>query len=170
VVDELYDALSPLLAAAGFDLFDCTVGPRTVTVTVNRPSGIDLDALAEANRLVSGVLDEHPPLTGSYTLEVSSPGLERRLRRPEHFRGAIGEQVSVRTLPGTGEHRRVHGRLSVADESGVVLSGPEVPSGELRIPYEAIDRARTVFEWPTGNGGNRKAERKRVERERATTR
>ena len=147
MADELYGVLSPLLATAGLHLFDLQVGPSTVTVTVDRPGGVDLEALARANRLVSDALDEAAPFAGRYTLEVSSPGLERRLRTPEHFAGAVGETVTVRTHPGVGEHRRVRGRLAASDGTGILLSGPEVPGGELRLDYEAIERARTVFEW-----------------------
>ena len=147
MADELLGVLSPVLAAAGLELFDVQVGPGTLTVTVDRPGGVDLDALAEANRIVSRVLDEHDPMPGRYTLEVSSPGLERHLRTPEHFLGAVGETVSVRIRAGSAEQRRVRGRLSSSDDTGIVLSGPEVPGGELKVPYEAIERARTVFEW-----------------------
>jgi len=147
VADELYDVLSPLLAGAGLELFDLQVGQSTVTVTVDRAGGVDLESLARANRLVSDALDAAAPFAGRYTLEVSSPGLERRLRTPEHFGRAVGETLSVRTHPGSSQHRRVRGRLAASDQTGIVLAGPEVPGGELRLDYEAIERARTVFEW-----------------------
>jgi ribosome maturation factor RimP len=145
--DELHGVLSPLLAAHGLELVDLEVRSGLVRVTVDREGGIDLDSLASANRTVSAALDEIDPMPGRYALEVSSPGVERRLRTPEHFGRALGETVSVRTLPGTGDVRRVQGRLSAADESGFVLEGPEIPGGSLRIAYDEVERARTVFEW-----------------------
>ncbi len=147
MTDDLHDVLSPLLAAHGLELVDLEVRPGMVRVTVDREGGIDLDGLASANRTVSAALDGIDPLPGRYTLEVSSPGVERRLRTPEQFGRALGETVSVRTLPGTGDVRRVQGRLSVADDQGFVLEGPEVPGGSLRIAYDEVERARTVFEW-----------------------
>jgi ribosome maturation factor RimP len=96
---------------------------------------------------VSAALDRIDPLPGRYTLEVSSPGVERRLRRPEHFTRAIGETVSVRLVEGAGEVRRLQGRLTAADADGVEVEGPDLPGGAARIPYNEIDRARTVFEW-----------------------
>jgi len=149
VSDALYDALSPILAASGIELFDLEVRAGLVRVTVEREGGIDLDALAEANRAVSAALDDLDPIPGRYTLEVSSPGVERRLRTPTHFARAVGETVSVRTRPGTTEVRRVEGRLRGADDTGFVLEGPEVPGGTLRLDYDAVERARTVFEWGT---------------------
>ena len=160
MADELLGVLTPMLEAAGLELFDVQIGSSTVTVTVDRPGGVDLEALAEANRIVSAVLDEHDPLPGSYTLEVSSPGLERRLRTPEHFRKAVGETVSVRTRTDAGEHRRVRGRLASSDATGIVLDGPDVPGGELAVPFDSIERARTVFEWgPTAGAGAPKGRR-----------
>lgn len=148
--DDLYDALSPVLAAAGLELVDLSVTHSHIQVTVDRPGGVDLDALADANREVSAVLDRLDPMPGRYTLEVSSPGLERRLRLPGHFARALGETVSVRLLPG--EHapegiRRVTGELVAADQDGFVLEGSEVPGGSVRVAYGDVDRARTVFEW-----------------------
>ncbi len=98
VTARLLHALSPVLESSGLELVDVVVGGSQVRVTVDRPGGIDLEALAEANREVSRVLDEMDPFPSAYTLEVSSPGLERRLRTPAHFARAVGEKVSVRTL------------------------------------------------------------------------
>ncbi len=161
--DELHDALSPLLAAHGLDLVDVELGPGLVRVTVDRPGGVDLDGLAAANRVVSSALDELDPMPGRYTLEVSSPGVERRLRTPEQFTRAVGETVTVRTLPASGEVRRVQGRLTEADGDGFCLEGPEVAGGSLRLPYDHVERARTVFEWgakPAPSPSRRPASRK----------
>jgi ribosome maturation factor RimP len=145
--DELRDALSPLLAVHGLELVDVELGPGLIRVTVDRPGGVNLDGLAEANRAVSGALDELDPMPGRYTLEVSSPGVERRLRTPEQFARAVGETVSVRTLPSTGEVRRVQGRLAEADDSGFRLETTDVDGGSLRLAYADVERARTIFEW-----------------------
>ncbi|HLG68394.1 MAG TPA: ribosome maturation factor RimP [Acidimicrobiales bacterium] len=145
--EELGALLSPLLDATGLELVDLEVQPGRIRVTVDRQGGVDLDTLAEANRAVSAALDRVDPLEGRYVLEVTSPGLERPLRTPAHFRRAIGATVTVRTLPGGAEARRMTGRLAAADDEQVVLEGPEVPGGRVRLAYEEIERARTVFEW-----------------------
>ncbi|MGP8058243.1 MAG: ribosome maturation factor RimP [Acidimicrobiales bacterium] len=177
--DALYDALSPILAASGLDLVDLEVRSGAVRVTVDREGGVDLDALAQVNRAVSAALDELDPIPGRYTLEVSSPGVERRLRTPAHFARALGETVSVRTVPGTAGVRRLLGRLAEADATGIVVEGPEVPGGSARLGYDEVERARTVFEWgpaprrsggatakPGGNGSRVK---KNAQTERVTT-
>jgi ribosome maturation factor RimP len=145
--DTLTDALSPILQARGLDLVDVEVHGAQLTVFVDREGGINLDELGEATRDVSAALDDIDPMPGRYTLSVSSPGLERRLRTPAHFARAVGETVTVRMDAGTAEVRRVTGTLQRADESGCTLVGPEVSEGELRIAYDQIERARTVFEW-----------------------
>jgi ribosome maturation factor RimP len=147
MTEELHDVLAPLLAAHGLELVDLELRPGIVRVTVDRPGGIDLEGLASANRAVSAALDEIDPLPGRYTLEVSSPGVERRLRTPEQFGRAVGEMVSVRTLPGSGDVRRTQGKLSAADQEGFVLECSDAPGGSLRIAYDDVERARTVFEW-----------------------
>ena len=133
-----------------------------LTVFVDREGGVGLDELGEATRDVSAALDDIDPMPGRYTLSVSSPGLERRLRTPAHFARAVGETVTVRVDAGTADVRRITGTLDTADESGCTLSGPEVPGGEVRIAYDQIERARTVFEW---GPEPRRAKSERVKRQ-----
>ena len=169
VAETLYGELSPVVDALGLELVDVELSGATVRVTVDRDGGVDLDALADANRAVSRALDGLDPIPGRYTLEVSSPGLERRLRRREHFARAVGEWVSVRLLPGTGDVRRLQGRLVDADERGVRVEGPEVPGGSAHIAYDAIERARTVFEWGAKPAPTPSRAKAPNGRERATT-
>jgi len=167
VTDRLVDALSPVLQASGLELVDVVVAGAQVQVTVDRPGGVDLDTLAEANIALSRALDVLDPFPGSYTLEVSSPGLERRLRTPAHFARAVGETVTVRTRGEDQPARRLRGLLSRADDRSVTLEGPEVPGGSVELAYEQIDRARTVFEWGPGRATPPGQGKKRHERERS---
>jgi ribosome maturation factor RimP len=145
--DTLTTALSPILQARGLDLVDVELHGAQLTVFVDREGGINLDELGDATREVSAALDDIDPIPGRYTLSVSSPGLERRLRTPAHFAKAVGDKVTIRMDAGTADVRRLTGTLEAADETGCTLAGPEVPDGELRIGYDQIERARTVFEW-----------------------
>jgi ribosome maturation factor RimP len=144
---DLVNALSPLLEARGLDLIDVELHGSEMTVFVDRQGGVDLDSLSDATRAVSTALDELDPFTGRYTLSVSSPGLERRLRTPVHFARAVGEAVTIRVLGGTESVRRIRGTLEEADDHGCTVVGPELPEGRMRIAYGEIERARTVFEW-----------------------
>jgi ribosome maturation factor RimP len=149
-------AAEPVLSCLGLELVDVEVigsgRARTLRLTVDRDGGIDLDALAAANGPVSAALDAVPVLSGPYTLELSSPGLERPLRRPADFRRFVGTTVSVKSHEPVAGERRHRGLLVDADDSGI---GLEVDGESRRLPYEAIASARTVFEWgpapkPTG--------------------
>ncbi len=162
-VDTIAAAVEPIVAALGLQLYDVeATGParaRTLRVTVERPGGVDLDAIAAASQALSPVLDGdgavQAALPGAYTLEVTSPGLERRLRTPAHFRGAVGQTVSVKTQTG-GVAQRRRGVLVAADDAGIDVG---FDTGEERLPYDAVTQARTVFEWgPPPKGGRRPRE------------
>jgi ribosome maturation factor RimP len=148
VADRVRDVVLPLLTERELDLYDVEVAGPVVKVVVDRPTGLDLDALADATRAVSRALDEADPIAGAYTLEVSSPGLERRLRTPRHFARAVGESVKIKLTASAGTarggERRLEGEVASADDAGVTL---RTPSGDQRLAYGDIERARTVFEW-----------------------
>lgn len=160
--DLLATLLAPVLERAHLELVDIVVsslGTSQAAVQVlvdhtpNHPLAgrIDLDGVSAATRLIDEVLETADPIPGAFTLEVSSPGLERPLRTPAHFVRFVGTTVSVKTIAGSTGDRRVEGRLQEADptvEGGVVVDG-------TRIPYSAIERARTVFVWgPTPKPGS----------------
>jgi ribosome maturation factor RimP len=147
VSDEVSDVVASVLVPLGLELVDLQVSSGLVRVTVDRPGGVDLDTLAEANRVVSRALDELDPVAGRYRLEVSSPGVERPLRTPAQYARALGETVLVRLHPGAGATRRMQGTLSGADETGFTLEADDLPDGSVRLDYGAVERARTVFEW-----------------------
>jgi ribosome maturation factor RimP len=158
---DLAGALSPVVEARGLELVDVEVQGAQLTVFVDREGGVGLDELGEATKDVSAALDRIDPLPGRYALTVSSPGLERRLRTPAHFARAVGETVTVRVDAGTADVRRLTGTLASADETGCTLTGSDVPDGEVRISYDQIERARTVFEW---GPAPRRAKSERVKR------
>ncbi len=144
---DLWPLLEPVLSGSSLELIDVEIRSGVVLVTIDRVGGVDLDALTEANRAISAVLDEHDPVPGRYTLEVSSPGVERTLRTPAHFARAVGEQITVKTRPQVPGDRRLTGTLVASDEDGLVLRVEDDSSEGMRLAYSDIDRARTVFEW-----------------------
>jgi ribosome maturation factor RimP len=129
------------LSASGFELVDVVRQGSVLQVTVDRSGGIDMDGVTEATRLVSDLLDEHDLIGERTTLEVSSPGIERPLRTPEHFRRFVGTEVAVKLRPAAEGERRLQGVLEAADDDGALVAG-------RRLAYADIERARTVFVWP----------------------
>ena len=146
--DDVERVAAPLLQTAGLDLVDVEFRSGNIVVTVDREGGIDLDTLASMSRAISAAIDREgvgPP--SRYELEVSSPGLERRLRRPEHFRRFVGHQISLRTVPGVDGERRLEGELASADDHGIVVTAPGLADDGRRLAYGDIERAHTIFDW-----------------------
>ena len=141
--------VEPPLSDKGFEVVDVERQGPVLRVTVDRPGGIDLEAVTEATRLVNDLLDRHDLVGDKTTLEVSSPGIERPLRTPEHFKRFVGTEVAVKAKPGTEGDRRLTGVLEAADADGVVVAG-------RRLAYEDIDKARTVFVWPPSGPAGKK--------------
>jgi ribosome maturation factor RimP len=145
--------IEPLFADSGFQLWDVEEGPGVVRVLIDRAGGIDLDSLAGWTDLISQALDSQPAVApkGSYQLEVSSPGVERSLRRPEHFASRIGAVVSVKTALAVAGARRIRGVLAAADEVGLTLAAEAGESfggsSRIELPYDQVQQARTVLDW-----------------------
>ena len=138
----------PVVESAGLELVDAAFrregGRRVLRVTVDREDGLDLEAISEASERISRRLDLEEVTSGPYTLEVTSPGVERILRLPRDFERRVGEKVKVKTaeqLDGSWTHT---GRLVAADGEAIVVGTEQ---GERRIPFDAIRSARTVLEW-----------------------
>ena len=133
--------VEPALSAQGLDVYDVEFSGGRLLVTVDRDGGVDLEALTQANNIVSDLLDEHDPIPDDrFLLEVSSPGLERSLRTPAHFAKAVGETITVKTREPIDGERRHEGLLEASDADGVTVGG-------RRFSYDDIERARTVFAW-----------------------
>jgi ribosome maturation factor RimP len=150
---ELTEPFRDLLRPFGLDLYDLELSGGTLNVVVRASDGLDVERLSDATRALSAWLDENDPIEGRYVLDVSSPGLERRLRTPEHFASAVGEVVTLRERRSGETTRRLQGVVRTADEHSVTLDDAEL--GPLVISLEDVERARTVFEWgpapkPTG--------------------
>ena len=145
ITDRVRELVAPLAEAASVDLYDVEHNGGTVRVLVDNDGGIDLGAIARLARSVSRALDEHDLIPGRYTLEVSSPGLERPLRTVDHFRRAAGSEVRLKTRPGFEGPRRLTGVLEAVADDGVDL---RCDDGQVcRIAFEQLASARTVFEW-----------------------
>lgn len=152
--DTLLAIVAPIVDEVGAELYDLDYNGGLLKVTVTRPDGIDLDTVGEITRRISRQLDLDDPIAGRYTLEVSSPGLERTLRLPEHWAGAIGEQVRVKLKPHVEGERRFVGTVTAAAESTALI---EVDGASVQIDLDDVDRARTVFVW----GGQQKSGQKK---------
>jgi ribosome maturation factor RimP len=147
--------VAPILADLELDLYDLDFGAGLLKITVDKPGGCDLEVISLATRLIRREFEHSDPVPGEYTLEVSSPGIERSLRRPDHYTRVIGATVNVRLRDVTNEARRIQGVLVAADDHGITVRSDEAPHADRTVTYDQIDRARTVFVWGAADKAKR---------------
>jgi len=157
-LERVSDLVAPIASDLELDVYDVERRGGTIRVTLDTPAGseagINLDTLALATRLISRELDHEDPINGRYTLEVTSPGLERALRTPAHFRREVGKDVQIRLRDVSSGDRRIRGVLESADDTSATVRMED--GGETVVEYSSIDKARTVFEWgPKPKAGTR---------------
>ena len=144
IISRLEELIQPLVESQGADLVELQYGhPKRgrgiLRLFVDRPGGISIEELARINRIVGGLLEVHDVIPGSYTLEVSSPGLTRALKKPEDYQRYVGRLVLI-TTHAPWEGRQVHcGILQGLKDDQVCLKEGE---SVLRIPLDEIARAR----------------------------
>jgi ribosome maturation factor RimP len=143
-VKRLIELLEPPIEALGYELVDLEAYSGRnglLRLFIDREPGVTLADCELVSGQISAFLDVEDPLPGSYTLEVSSPGLDRRLRTAEHFRRFVGEEVKVQLLEPVDGRRRLRGELQALDGDVAIL---EVDGAEWRVKLDAIDVARLV--------------------------
>lgn len=129
------------LGANLYDIVNAKEHDRNIfRVLVTTPNGISLDKCAEISRMISPILDVDEPMGGEYILEVSSPGIERKLRKKEHFIASVGEKVKIKNF-ATETYK---GELISADNEKIIV---KTEFGEEEITYDNILAAATYFEW-----------------------
>ncbi|GAA4531539.1 MULTISPECIES: ribosome maturation factor RimP [Nonomuraea] len=143
--DHLMKLLEPVVAAEGLDLEDVTVTKagkrRLLRVVVDRDGGVSLDDVADVSQAVSAALDEDDAMGAApYTLEVSSPGVDRPLTEPRHWRRAAKRLVKAEMRDGG----LIEGRVLSADDAGVDL---EVDGAARRLDYQDLARGRVQVEF-----------------------
>jgi ribosome maturation factor RimP len=143
--DELANLLEPAVERLGYELVDLEVrlGGKggLVRLYIDKPDGIDLDDCEKVSLAVSALLDVEDPVPGNYNLEVSSPGLDRKLTKVEHFQRFEGETVKVQLRFPIEGRRRFRGTLLSSDDENIVV---EVDGESFSLPLKTIDTARLV--------------------------
>jgi ribosome maturation factor RimP len=154
IADRVRALAAPIVADLGLEIYDVEIVSGVLRLSIDtppgRPSGVALDDIARVSRLVSRELDHDDPMPGRYTLEVTSPGLERALRTVAHFQREVGKTVSVRLCRAVDGRRRLQGTLLRADAQGIVVCLEDTGT-EASVAHADIERARTVFAWGSGS-------------------
>ena len=141
---SLNEQIEKIVKANGSDFYGTETvqedGNTIYRVYITKEEGVTLDLCADISHELSVFFDVNPPMYGAYFLEVSSPGIERKLEEPKHFMSAVGERVKFKVHGGDKEK----GEITSADESGFTIA----KKGEdVRFEYNNISKAKTYFEW-----------------------
>jgi len=143
--DELARLLEPAIERLGYELSDleAKLGGKggVVRIFIDHPDGIGLEDCEKVSLAVSAMLDVEDPLPGQYNLEVSSPGLDRKLTKGEHFQRFAGETVKVQMRFPIEGRKRFRGTLVSSDDENIVV---EVDGASHSLPMATIDTARLV--------------------------
>ncbi len=144
IEQQIWELLEEYVTAEGIELDDVEVvgggQSRLCRITLDAEGGLDSDRLTRISPAISKMLDEADLFASPYMLEVSSPGLERKLRRPAHYTKSLGREVTVKTAD-----RQTHkGNLESARDEGFTLATDD---GNLDVTYADVTSAKTVFRW-----------------------
>ncbi|RUM75166.1 MAG: ribosome maturation factor RimP [Sulfurovum sp.] len=141
---SLETQIAKIVEANGAALYDTEIvtefDETIFRVLITKVGGVDLDLCATISYELSPFLDVHPPMSQAYRLEISSPGIERKLKKPSHFQNAIGEKVKLKIAGG----EKLKGTLKSADNEGIVV---ETKAGDESYKYSDLNTCKTYFEW-----------------------
>ena len=152
VVDRISEAVSPILWTLGLELADVVCvgqGPRSVVrVFIDKPEGVTLDDCERAHKALGPALDVADPFPHGYTLEVSSPGLDRPFKRIQDYRRALGKRVTLKLRqPLAGQWRLVGTLTDVTDHALTLEVSEPAPSRTLTLEHNTIAEGKRVVTW-----------------------
>ena len=144
--EQLIELLEPLVRHLGYELWELELSGRNgvLRLYIDSPEGIDIEDCEAVSRAVSERMDEADPISGEYTLEVSSPGLDRVLRTQQHFERFVGEQVNLETKQLVNGRRRFLGKLLQVSAKDIQL---EMEGEKFDLAIANIHKARLSPGW-----------------------
>lgn len=149
-IARVWELAAPVAAGVGMEVIDIELrregrrGGRILRLYLDKEGGPGLDDLTRVSRQLSDLLDAQDPVDGPYTLEVSSPGINRVLKKPEHFVRYVGKRIRVRTREMIQGRRSFLGLLRGVEGGGIVLLQEKT---EFHIPLDVIERANYEHDW-----------------------
>ncbi len=146
IAETVRELMEPVAKQCGVSIWDVEYVKEgtnfILRVTIDRPEGIDSDKCYEFTELANPVIDESDPIDGNYFFEVSSPGLDRKLRLPEHFTASVGHEVELRTIRPVDGKRDFTGVLSGFSEDVITLDTAE---GQKLFPLKETAYTKWTF-------------------------
>lgn len=147
LVEKIEKLIQPVLDKEGIELVDIEFKPRrngsVLTIYIDKEGGVDLETCKRVSELISPILDVYDLIKSRYYLEVSSPGIERPLKKVKDFQRFVGSEVSVNTFNKIRGRKKFKGLLEKADENSIVV---KVDEEKYEIPYSEISKANLMVE------------------------
>ena len=148
IAGTVRDLVSPVADSLGYMLWDVEYvkegADMILRITIDKPEGVDIEDCEKMARAVDHIIDEADPIEVSYKMEVSSPGIERSLTRPEHFTACMGEKIEVKLYAPIDGKKQIVGILTAADEKTVTVT---VDEDTVVLEKSAVAKVSTVFDW-----------------------
>ena len=148
IAGTVRDLVSPVADSLGYMLWDVEYvkegADMLLRITIDKPEGVDIEDCEKMARAVDPIIDEADPIEVSYKMEVSSPGIERSLTRPEHFTACMGEKIEVKLYAPIDGKKQIVGILTAADEKTVTVT---VDEDTVVLEKSAVAKVSTVFDW-----------------------
>lgn len=144
-VEEL---LKPIIEKLQYDLYDVIYEKEGkdyyLRIIIDKPEGIDINDCEKVNNEINDILDEADYIKNQYFLEVSSPGLERILRKEKHFQSQIGKEISVKLFKPINKQKELIGTLVEYNKEGLTI---KVDDTTIKIDSKDIAVTKTIFNW-----------------------
>ena len=148
ITDLVSDLVSPVIEKAGVSLWDVEFervgGEQYLRIYIDSENSIYIDQCEEVSKAIDPLLDEADLIDGPYILEVSSPGIERALKKPEHFRRYVGSLIEVKLYKVVEGSKRFSGTLQSYTDNHIAI---DVSGALVTIPLDNIAKANLKYEW-----------------------
>lgn len=162
-VGRMTALIEPICEDLVVELVDIEFNHGVLKVVIDEHDGLNSQTLVDMTKEISRMIDREDPIPGRFHLEVTSPGVERPLKKPHHFARAIDADVAIKTEPSVEGDRRIVGRLVEANDEHVIV---ETADGSRTLTYPEIRSAKTTFDWgPTPKPGKAKATKPKTSNE-----
>lgn len=148
IAGTVRELVAPVADSLGYMLWDVEYvkegADMILRITIDKPEGIDIEDCEKMSRAIDPIIDEADPIEVSYKMEVSSPGIERVLSRPEHFTSCIGEKIEVKLYAPIDGKKQIVGILGASDEKTITVA---VDENDVVLEKSAVAKVSTVFDW-----------------------
>ncbi len=148
IAGTVRDLVAPVAEELGYMLWDVEYlkegADMILRITIDKPEGIDIEDCEKMSRAIDPIIDEADPIEVSYKMEVSSPGIERVLSRPEHFEACMGEKIEVKLYAPVDGKKQIVGILSAADDKSLTVT---VDDANITLEKSTVAKVSTVFDW-----------------------